>query len=115
MVEDEVVDALVDAVSRPISERMSHRYYALKARWLGLEKLQHWDRNAPLPDDADRDRPLGRGAAARAGRLCGLRPEIGAVGQRFFDNAWIDAASRRRASRAAPSRTRRCRPRTLTS
>ena len=31
--------------------RLSHRYYALKAKWLGLDKLTHTDRNAPLPGD----------------------------------------------------------------
>ena len=53
MVEDEVVDALVTAVVADFP-RLSHRYYAMKAKWLGLEKLQHWDRNAPLPGDDDR-------------------------------------------------------------
>ena len=53
MVEDEVVDALVSAVTDSFP-RLSHRYYTLKAKWLGLEKLQHWDRNAPLPNDDDR-------------------------------------------------------------
>src|ERR1700722_18962936 len=52
MGEDEVVDALVAAVTADFP-RLSHRYYLLKAKWLGLEKLQHWDRNAPLPDDDD--------------------------------------------------------------
>lgn len=48
MVEDEVVDALVAAVDADYS-RLAHRYYKMKAKWLGLDKLQHWDRNAPLP------------------------------------------------------------------
>ena len=93
MVEDEVVDALVAAVSSDYG-RLSHRYYALKARWLGLDKLQHWDRNAPLPDDADRhvswtdarDRVLGAYGA--------FSPELEAVGRRFFEQPWIDAALR---------------------
>ena len=37
--------------------RLAHRYYALKAKWLGLEKLQLWDRNAPLPNDDDSQVP----------------------------------------------------------
>ncbi|MBX3524521.1 MAG: oligoendopeptidase F, partial [Xanthobacteraceae bacterium] len=47
-VEREVVDALVEAVraSFPI---ISHRYYKMKAKWFGKERLEHWDRNAPLP------------------------------------------------------------------
>ena len=47
-VEPEVVDALVSAV-RAAYPRLSHRYYALKARWFGKKRLPHWDRNAPLP------------------------------------------------------------------
>ena len=53
MVEDEVVDALVTAVMNAYP-RLSHRYYTLKAKWLGLPKLAHYDRNAPLPGDDDR-------------------------------------------------------------
>ena len=33
--------------------RLSHRYYAMKAKWLGMERMNHWDRNAPLPSGAE--------------------------------------------------------------
>ncbi len=93
MVEDEVVDALVSAVTADFA-RLSHRYYAMKAKWLGLARLQHWDRNAPLPDDDDRrigwdearDRVLGAYGAFSA--------ELADVGGRFFDRPWIDATLR---------------------
>ena len=49
-VEDHVVDALVAAVKGCFGP-LSHRYYALKAKWFGVEQLDYWDRNAPLPDD----------------------------------------------------------------
>ncbi len=52
-VEDEVVDALISAV-RAAFPRLSHRYYRLKARWFGVERLPYWDRNAPLPEEDDR-------------------------------------------------------------
>ncbi len=52
-VEAEVVDALVSSV-RAAYPRLSHRYYAMKAKWLGKERLSHWDRNAPLPDRPER-------------------------------------------------------------
>jgi len=74
--------------------RLSHRYYALKAKWLGLEKLQHWDRNAPLPGDDDRTIgwPEARQTVLDAyGRF---DAGLGAIGRRFFDNDWIDAALR---------------------
>ena len=52
-VEPEVVEALRDAVVAAYP-RLSHRYYALKAKWLGLDRMQVWDRNAPLPMETDR-------------------------------------------------------------
>ena len=48
-VEPEVVEALVTAVTDGYP-RLTHRYYALKARWFGKAQLDHWDRNAPLPN-----------------------------------------------------------------
>ncbi len=90
MVEDEVVDALVDAVVADYG-RTSHRYYALKARWLGLPKLQHWDRNAPLPDDADLHVPWPEARARVEAAYQAFDPRIGGIVSRFFDNPWIDA------------------------
>ena len=51
-VEDDVVNALVTTVTQSY-ERLSHRYYKLKAEWFGVEQLNYWDRNAPLPNDDD--------------------------------------------------------------
>ncbi len=93
MVEDEVVDALVTAVTGDYA-RLSHRYYALKAKWLGLEKLEHWDRNAPLPDDLDGTIPWDEARDRVLKAYGGFSPELAAVGKRFFDNAWIDAGLR---------------------
>src|SRR6202030_3413020 len=52
-VEDEVVDALIAAVGGAYPT-LSHLYYRLKAKWFGVEQLESWDRNAPLPDQDDR-------------------------------------------------------------
>ncbi len=93
MVEDEVVDALSTAVSADYG-RLSHRYYALKAKWLGLEKLEHWDRNAPLPDDSDRPIAWGEARDRVLSAYSGFSKELGEVGQRFFDRPWIDAVLR---------------------
>ncbi|MGO7631902.1 hypothetical protein ACC692_38320, partial [Rhizobium ruizarguesonis] len=30
--------------------RLSHRYYKMKAKCLGMEQMNFWDRNAPLPE-----------------------------------------------------------------
>ncbi len=93
VVEDEVVDALVSAVVADYP-RLSHRYYQLKAAWLGLEKLQHWDRNAPLPGDDDRKVAWPDAEATVLGAYRRFDPELGSIGQRFFDQRWIDAAPR---------------------
>jgi oligoendopeptidase F len=92
-VEPEVVNALTDAVSAAYP-KLSHRYYKLKARWMGVKKLPWWDRNAPLPED--HDRAIGwdeaRDIVLKAyGRFS---PQLADLGRKFFDNAWIDAPAR---------------------
>jgi oligoendopeptidase F len=92
-VEPEVVDALTNAVTTAYPQ-LSHRYYKLKAKWMGGKKLNWWDRNAPLPEDSDR--MIGwdeaRDTVLRAyGRFS---PELADLGRKFFDNAWIDAPAR---------------------
>ncbi len=93
MVEDEVVDALVTAV-RDSFPRLSHRYYAMKAKWLGLPKLMHWDRNAPLPDQDDRQIAWPEAVARVVSSYRSFSPELASLGQRFFDRPWVDAALR---------------------
>ena len=93
MVEDEVVDALVSAV-RDDFPRISHRYYALKAKWLGLSKLQHWDRNAPLPEDDDRLISYREARDRILAAYGAFSPEMAEIGGRFFDRDWVDAALR---------------------
>jgi oligoendopeptidase F len=93
MVEDEVVDALVTAVTGSYG-RLSHRYYQLKAKWLGLEKLQHWDRNAPLPDDQDRPITWDEARDQVLSAYGSFSPELARIGKEFFDKPWIDAKLR---------------------
>jgi len=90
VVEDAVVDALVSAVVADFP-RLSHRYYALKAKWLGLEKLQHWDRNAPLPGDQDRTVTWDEARNCVLGAYSRFDPELGKIGAQFFEKNWIDA------------------------
>ena len=93
MVEDEVVDALVSAVTSDYG-RLSHRYYGLKAKWLGLETLRHWDRNAPLPGDDDRKIGWDEARNTVLGAYGAFSPDLAQVAQPFFDHAWIDAPPR---------------------
>jgi oligoendopeptidase F len=93
VVEDEVVDALVSAVVSDFP-RLSHRYYKLKAGWLGLDKLQHWDRNAPLPGDDDRTIRWDDARRCVLDAYSRFDPELGAIGSGFFERNWIDATLR---------------------
>ncbi len=92
-VEPEVVDALLSAV-RSAYPRLSHRYYAMKACWLGLDHLEYWDRNAPLPDDDNRLRPWTEARDTVLDAYGRFSPELADLGRRFFENAWIDAPVR---------------------
>ncbi len=92
-VEDEVVDALVGAVQASYS-RLSHRYYALKAKWMGVKQLDYWDRNAPLPEADDRRIPWPEAKDIVLGAYRAFAPEMAELGARFFDNPWIDAPAR---------------------
>ena len=92
-VEDAVVDALTKAV-RTSHKRLSHRYYALKAKWLGKDKLDIWDRNAPLPFAAKRKLSWPQAEQAVLGAYGAFHPQMAAVGKKFFDGSWIDAQPR---------------------
>jgi oligoendopeptidase F len=92
-VEPEVVDALVSAV-REAYPRLSHRYYALKAKWFGKKTLPHWDRNAPLPKVEQR--PIGWTEAKDTvlDAYGEFSPRMAEVAERFFSRNWIDAPTR---------------------
>ena len=92
-VEPEVGAALRDAVTKAYP-RLSHRYYAMKAGWLGLDKLQHWARTAPLPDDEDRRIPWDEARATVMDAYAGFDPRMAEIAQPFFDLGWIDAPAK---------------------
>ncbi len=92
-VEAEVVDALVSSV-REAYPRLSHRYYAMKAKWLGKERLSHWDRNAPLPERPERTFAWNDAQRLVLGAYHDFAPEMSAVAEEFFDKRWIDAPAR---------------------
>jgi oligoendopeptidase F len=92
-VEAPVVDALVSSV-RAAYPRLSHRYYAMKARWLGMDKLNHWDRNAPLPDKPERVFTWKEAEDTVLKAYGAFAPDMAATAKHFFDNGWIDAPVR---------------------
>ncbi|MFG1360435.1 M3 family oligoendopeptidase [Xanthobacter pseudotagetidis] len=92
-VEQEVVDAMVSAITTAYP-RLSHRYYALKARWFGKERLEFWDRNAPLPKVATRDIGWGEAKDTVLSAYGTFSPKMADIARTFFDKSWIDAPVR---------------------
>ena len=89
-VEPEVVEALRNAVVSAYPET-SHRYYKLKAKWMGLKKMEIWDRNAPLPNQ---DNQIVNWADAQKTVLDAYRdfsPKMAEIAEPFFHKGWIDA------------------------
>ncbi|MGL5446481.1 MAG: M3 family oligoendopeptidase [Rhabdaerophilum sp.] len=92
-VEREVVDAMVSAIEAAYP-RLSHRYYALKAKWFGRETLDFWDRNAPLPKVEQRTIPWEEARDTVLTAYAGFSDELADIARRFFDESWIDAPTR---------------------
>lgn len=92
-VEDEVVEALVGSVREAFPD-LSHRYYALKAKWFETDKLDYWDRNAPLPEDKDRRYSWADARETVLAAYGGFDPLMADTAGRFFDERWIDVPPR---------------------
>ncbi|WP_413874432.1 M3 family oligoendopeptidase [Albidovulum sp.] len=90
-VEPEVVEALRNAVVAAYP-KLSHRYYALKAKWMGLDRLQVWDRNAPLPMEEKRTVGWDEARATVLSAYASFAPEMADLAEPFFTKGWIDAA-----------------------
>jgi len=93
MVEDEVVEALIQTVKDSYQE-LSHRYYGLKAKWMGLSKMPYWDRNAPLPGEPARVFTWQEAQDLVLAAYHDFSPPMAEIGKKFFDHGWIDAALR---------------------
>ncbi|MGR3838498.1 MAG: M3 family oligoendopeptidase [Cognatishimia sp.] len=90
-VEPEVVEALRDAVVAAYP-KLSHRYYELKRKWLGLESMQVWDRNAPLPMDDPRIVDWDEARKTVSEAYGAFDPRMAEIAEPFFTDGWIDAA-----------------------
>jgi oligoendopeptidase F len=89
-VEPEVVEALRNAVVAAYP-KLSHRYYRLKAKWMGLDKLQVWDRNAPLPTETPRLVDWAEARKTVTDAYAAFDPRMADLATPFFDKGWIDA------------------------
>ncbi len=92
-VEDEVVDALIQAIKSAYHE-LAHRYYRMKAKWFGRDVLDYWDRNAPLPGAAQKHYEWAEAKDLVLQSFGRFDPRMAELAGRFFDNAWIDAQPR---------------------
>ena len=89
-VEPEVVEALRNAVVAAYP-KLSHRYYELKRKWLGLDVLQVWDRNAPLPMEETKTVQWDDAQALVMDAYADFAPEMAEIARPFFTDGWIDA------------------------
>jgi len=90
-VEPEVVEALRNAVVNAYP-KLSHRYYELKRKWLGLDRMQVWDRNAPLPAEETRTIKWPEARETVMNAYAEFDPKMAEIAEPFFDKGWIDAA-----------------------
>ena len=90
VVEDKVVDALSNTVSDSY-KILSHRYYAIKAKWFGLKKLKYWDRNAPLPFQSKKKYTWDSARKIVTKAYTDFNPSIGKIVEIFFEKSWIHA------------------------
>ncbi|MEP5630330.1 MAG: M3 family oligoendopeptidase [Tateyamaria sp.] len=89
-VEPEVVEALRNAVVAAYP-KLSHRYYELKRKWLGLDRMQVWDRNAPLPMEDPRIVDWDEAEKTVMDAYNAFDPRMGDIAKPFFKDGWIDA------------------------
>ncbi|MFA4939859.1 M3 family oligoendopeptidase [Brevundimonas sp.] len=92
-VDGEAVDAMAEAVAAAYP-RLSHRYYALKAKAMGKARLDHWDRNAPIETTAPRAFTWTQGREIVLDSFSDLGGDFAERAGGFFDKPWIDGRAR---------------------
>ncbi|MDP1975572.1 MAG: M3 family oligoendopeptidase [Alphaproteobacteria bacterium] len=92
-VDDQVVNTLIESV-KDYYPKLSHRYFKIKAKWLGLPKLSYWDRNAPLQENADNTYSWDEARDIVLKAYESFSPKLAHIAKEFFDKNWIDAKVR---------------------
>ena len=92
---NEIAGGSVDALLSACVERypLVARYYRLKAAILGLDRLEDYDRYAPLPG-SDRSVCFEDAKNLVLDAYGDFSPEMADIARRFFDDRWIDAELR---------------------
>jgi len=89
---DESVQALIEAVRARYE--ITRRWYRLKARLLGLDRLADYDRLAAVTEDDARVVPWQEARDLVLDAYAAFSPELGMVARSFFTDGWIDAPVR---------------------
>lgn len=92
-VSDESVEILAQTVKKHYKE-LAHRFYKLKAKWLGVKKINYWDRNAPLPFSEDTHYTWDEAVKIVLNAYKEFSPKLYKIAKDFFDNNWIDVPPR---------------------
>jgi oligoendopeptidase F len=94
---NEVDGAAVEALEAAVVEaypKISHRYYRLKAKVMGKNRLDHWDRNAPLTAATPRAYGWNEARGMVLDSFADLDPALADRAKVFFERPWIDARPR---------------------
>ncbi len=89
---DEVVDTLLEVCRR--NAPLFQRYYRLKARWLGLDRLRRYDLYAPMAP-SDKRYEYGPAVELVLDSFRQFDPGMDALARRVFDQNHVDSETRR--------------------
>ncbi len=93
LIEDEIVASLISSVKKSY-KNTSHKYYALKAKIFKQEKLEYWDRNAPMPFNANVKYSYDEAKNLTLEAYGEFSPRMSRIAKAFFEKNWIDAPVR---------------------
>jgi oligoendopeptidase F len=91
-VPDEVVETLLDVCQT--NRGIFHRFFALKAQILGLDRLRRYDIYAPVVKSS-KSFPFAEGAQLVLDSFDRFDPKVGALARRVFDQQHIDSEVRK--------------------
>lgn len=92
-VNDKTVETLAQTVRANYS-KIAHRFYKLKAKWLKMDKISYWDRNAPLPFSQDIHYTWDEAVTTVLDAYKQFSPKLYDIAKDFFSHNWIDVPPR---------------------
>jgi oligoendopeptidase F len=90
-VPDSVVETLLEVIAE--NGRVFQRYFKLKAKWLGMEKLRRYDIYAPLAQ-SEKEYPYEQGVQMVLDTFNEFSPRVGALAKQVFDDGHVDSEVR---------------------